>query len=308
MATLIILNPHAGGGRARRLWSTVEPLLWQALGDLVIAITDRPEEVAAHLDQAIERGLDRVVVVGGDGSNHVVVNRLADLALHQPELRLPAFGSLPIGTGRDWARTVGIPLNAPEAVTWLRGARPAPVDMGRLTYGEETVYFLNVASAGIGGEIDANVNAIQRRRPWTFLAQTIRALMDYAPKPIQVYLDGELWYEGTSFITAVANGRSFGHGMQIAPEASINDGLFDVVLAEEMGRLTAIQALPSLYSGTHLQREDIRHARATEVRIESPEGPLDLDLDGEYNIGQGLVFTMEPALLQMLQQPSPQLE
>lgn len=306
MSTLIILNPHAGGGLARRLWSSVEPLLWEALGDLVIAITDRPEEVAAHLDQAIERELEKVVVVGGDGSNHVVVNRLADLARHQPDLRLPAFGSLPIGTGRDWARTVGIPLKAPEAVQWLRRARPAPVDLGRLTYGGTTVYFLNVASAGIGGEIDARVNAIQIRRPWTFLAQTVRALVSYVPKPIQVFLDGALWYEGTSFITAVANGRSFGHGMKIAPLASIHDGLFDVVLAEEMGRVTALQALPSLYNGTHLQRSDVRHARASEVRINSPEGSLDLDLDGEYNVGQGLTFTIEPALLNMLQLPPQQ--
>ncbi len=305
MATLIILNPHAGGGRAGRLWNRLEPLLWQVLGDLVIAVTQHPEEVAAHLGEAVNLGLERVIVVGGDGTNHVMVNALAELARSHPGAPLPAFGTLPVGTGRDWARTVGIPLRAEEAVRWLATAQAAPVDVGRLTSGSATVYFLNVASAGISGEIDAHVNAIQRRRPWTFLTQTVRALMSYAPRPLRVYLDGQPWYEGTAFVVAVANGRNFGHGMLIAPEAAINDGLFDVILAEGMARTTALRALPSLYNGTHLRRADVHHARAAEVRIEPDEGTLDLDLDGEYDTGQTLEFAIEPGLLPMLQHPAP---
>ncbi|MBN1967119.1 MAG: diacylglycerol kinase family lipid kinase [Anaerolineae bacterium] len=304
MPTLIILNPHAAGGRARRVWSRLEPLLHEALGDIFVAITEHPQEVAARLDEVLDLGLDRVIVIGGDGTNHSVVNALAALAREQPELPLPALGMLPVGTGRDWARTLGIPLAPDEAIQWLAQATPIRTDLGRLTHLSGTEHFLNIASAGISGEIDRMVNDIRRRRPWTFYTQTVRALLNYQPRPLRVFLDNALWYEGKAFAVAIANGRYFGHGMYFAPEAQIDDGLFDVVLVEAMGRIEAVRALSTLYDGSHLLREDVHHARATVVRIESPGGPLDLDLDGEYSTGHGLTFAVEPGLIHVLRQPS----
>ncbi len=304
MSTLIIVNPHAGNGRAGRLWSRIEPLLWEALGDLVIAVTQRPEEVAKRLRESIDMGLKRVITVGGDGTNHVIINALADLAERQPGLPLPVLGSLPIGTGRDWARTVGVPFDPEDAVRWLAMAQPRPVDLGHLAHSKGAFHFLNIASAGIGGEVDARVNAIRRRRSWTFLVQTVGALLRYRPRFVRVMLNGETWYEGTAFIVVVANGRSFGHGMYVAPDAQIDDGLFDVVVVEGMSPLEAIPALPSLYKGTHLLRSDVHHTRAADVRIESPRGPLDLDLDGEYSLAEDLHFTVRPGLLQILSHPT----
>jgi len=300
VSALVILNPHAGGGRAGRLWHRIEPLLWEVLGDPVIAITQRPAEVAAHLDDAMRLGFDRVITIGGDGTNHVIINALAALAEQGTAMPLPVLGILPIGTGRDWARALGIPLKPEQAVQWLAEAQPQPVDVGRLACEGSTTHFLNIASSGISGEIAANVNAIQHRRPWTFFSQTVQALLHYQPRPMRVLLDGELWYEGRSFVVVVANGRYFGHGMLVAPEASIDDGLFDVVLVEGMHRLAALQALPTIYNGTHLLRDDVHHARAADVRIESATGPLDLELDGEYDRCNTLRFSVVSGLVQML--------
>jgi len=83
MKTLIILNPHAGSGRAGRLWSKIEPLLWQELGELVVAVTQRPEEIAPHLESARAAGLTRVIAIGGDGTNHSLVNELVRLNQRQ---------------------------------------------------------------------------------------------------------------------------------------------------------------------------------------------------------------------------------
>ena len=83
--TLIILNPHAGSGRAGRVWKELEPLLWEQLGELVVAVTQRTEEVAEHLDKAHASGLTRVISIGGDGTNHTLVNALADLNERYPD-------------------------------------------------------------------------------------------------------------------------------------------------------------------------------------------------------------------------------
>ncbi len=298
--TLIILNPHAGGGRAGRLWSEIEPLLWQELGELLIAVTEYPEDVAEHLDKAQEVGITRVVAIGGDGTNHAIINAIQTLASQNPTAPPMTFAQLPIGTGQDFARTVNIPTNPRDAVQWIAHAHPMPIDLGVLEHNGETCHFINIASAGIGGEVDRRVNAVRRRRPWTFKLATIKSLLTYRPRHMRVQLDGETWYDDKAWIAVVANGCVFGHGMVIAPHAKIDDGLFDVVLVENASRLQAILALNTVYSGKHLLREDVHYQRASEVIIESHDGALALDLDGEYAVGENLHFAVKPGALQML--------
>src|SRR3989442_860458 len=95
MTTLIILNPHAGSGRAGKLWTEIEPLLWRELGELVVAVTQRPEDVAEHLDKARAAGLTRVIAIGGDGTNHALINSLIKLNREHPEGPQMTFGNLP---------------------------------------------------------------------------------------------------------------------------------------------------------------------------------------------------------------------
>src|SRR6185369_17481557 len=106
--TLIVLNPHAGSGRAGRVWKELEPILWDKLGELVVAVTQNPDEVAPHLERAYASGLTRVISIGGDGTNHALVNALADLNERNPNGAQMVYGNLPIGSGRDWARFKGI--------------------------------------------------------------------------------------------------------------------------------------------------------------------------------------------------------
>jgi YegS/Rv2252/BmrU family lipid kinase len=300
MSTLIILNPHAGGGRAGRLWGKIEPLLWEQLGKLVVAVTQRPEEVAGHLDKARAAGLTRVIAIGGDGTNHALVNELVRLNRENPGEPPMTFGSLPVGTGRDWARTVGIPFSPSAAVQWIKAAHPVPLDLGRLASDGQERHFLNIASAGIGGVIANRVNRIATRRPWTFYKATVETLLNYRPQRMSVRLDGEVWYDGPAYIVAVANGQMFGHGMRIAPNAAYDDGLFDVVLVEGMPRLRILSALNTVYSGTHLKRSDVHCKRARVVEVESHEGALGLELDGESAAGRHMRFEVMPQALSVL--------
>lgn len=298
--TLIILNPYAGSGRAGRVWTELEPLLWKQLGELVVAITRRPEEVAQHLDKAYATGLTRVISIGGDGTNFTLVNALARLNESHPDGPRMVYGNLPIGSGRDWARFKRIPLDIHKAAQWIASAQPQPTDLGLLTDSEQRTYFLNIASAGLSGEVNQRVNNTPVRRPWTFLKATVLGILGHQPQAMQVTLDGQHWYEGKAYLVAVANGSTFGHGMRIAPNAQSNDGVFDVVLVKGVSRPTILRALYRVYDASHLTHPAVQHAQACEVQIKGLDGRVGLDLDGEHASGQDMTFSMRPGLLHML--------
>ena len=299
--TLIVLNPHAGGGRAGRLWREVEPLLWENLGELIIAVTQRPDEVALHLDKAHAVGVTRVISIGGDGTNHALINALAEMNERSPGSEPMVYGNLPIGTGRDWARGQGIPYdNLKEAAAWIAQAQPKPTDIGKLTHEQGHEYFLNIASAGLGGAVAQRINRLKTRRPWSFMTTTIQTLLAHEPEPMEITLDGNPWYDGRAYALAVANGTTFGHGMKIAPNATVNDGLFDIVLIEGVSRLRILAAFGQVYQGTHLSHPAVRSARAAEVQIRSGKGALGLELDGEPASARELTFTVQPGLVKIL--------
>ncbi len=309
MSTLIIVNPNAAGGKAEAIFENLRNRLREALGELIVAVTRTAEELASHIEAAASAGADRLIAVGGDGTNHGVVNAL--FTRSQRTRVSMAFGSLPVGTGSDWARALGVPADLEAAVDWLARAQPTACDLGKVEYSDSrqegrrtSRVFLNIASAGVSGEVDARVNRARRRSSVTFLRATVTTLLGYRPQRIFIDCDGERFYEGLSYLLAVANGRYFGRGMWIAPYALINDGLFDVVLVEGMPRLRILLALQSVFSGRHLSRKDVHSVRAAAVQVHSEEGPLSLDLDGEEACGQDIKFTVLRGALTILLHPA----
>jgi YegS/Rv2252/BmrU family lipid kinase len=304
MNTLLILNPHSGGGRAGKIFRHIEEGLTRTLGDFLVAITHDPEAVARYLDLVEQVGVDRIIALGGDGTNFAILNELAK----RPDEGL-VFGTVPMGTGRDWARSLGIPVDPFAAERWLGTVVPTTCDLGKVEYrdartGEDTSkIFLNVASTGISRDVINRVNRAHKRTATTFLASTLKSLINYRAQRIVVECDGKHFFEGPSLMLAVANGRSFGRGMWIAPNALLDDGLFDVVVIEAMTRTRAMAALPSLYAGTHLKRPDVHATQARIVTIRSEDGPIDLDLDGEEAIGEKVTFTLMPGALKVLLNP-----
>lgn len=309
MLTLIIVNPIAAGGKAEAIFESVKGRLKEALGELIVAVSRRPEDLAGHIDAAAAVGAERLIAIGGDGTNHAVVNALFNRSRRAPVSM--AFGSLPVGTGSDWARALGVPADLEVAVDWLARAQPTACDLGGVEYSDPRQggrrtgrFFLNIASAGVSGEVDARVNRARRRTPATFLRATVATLLKYRPQPVVADCDGGRFYKGSSYLLAVANGRCFGRGMWIAPNALIDDGLLDVVLVEGMARLRILLALKTVFSGRHLGRKDVHCTRAGSVKVHSEDGPLSLDLDGEEACGQDVEFTVLPGALKILLHPS----
>lgn len=306
---LVVVNPSACGSKAEAVFSSIRPRLEEALGELIVAMSRQPADLPHHIQAGAAAGADRLIAVGGDGTNHAVVNALFQLPEASRD-RL-AFGSLPVGTGSDWARALGVPLEAAAAVEWLARAHPVACDVGMAEYSspqeeERWVrrFFLNIASTGVSGEVDRRVNRARRRSSATFLRATIATLLKYRPQQVTVDCDDQRFYEGPCYLLAVANGRFFGRGMWVAPHALINDGLFDVILVEGMPRRRILFALKTVYSGTHLNRSDVHSIRACSVQVVSEEGPLSLDFEGEEAVGQSIRFQVLPAALRVLIHPA----
>lgn len=280
-----VVNPRSDGGRTGSAWPRVEARLRRELGDLRVAFTAAGGEAAPIARRALEGGHELVVAVGGDGTINEVVNGFFEGG--RPVTPGAALGILQRGTGGDFRRTLGLEGTLDGYVRALVGGSVRRVDVGRLTFvdhqgRERERYFLNIASFGVGGVFDQYLNRSRRVLAGRFATTWagLRAAASYRNQPVRLCLDGGAPREVRVHNVAVANGRYYGGAMQVAPQAQLDDGLFDVVVLGDL-RLSQIPDLARrIYAGTHLGMRQVEHARARRVQAESDEVVL-LDVDGE---------------------------
>lgn len=296
--TLVLVNPAAGGGRAWGVWERLRERLPGAKSLPV----ERPPDPAATLEavrQAAAEGYERLVVLGGDGTLHLVATALLAAGLGQ---RL-SLGVVPAGTGSDLARSLRIPRRLPAALTLALEGEAVPLDAGRCVGERASFHFINESSAGVAGLVDESVNAMPRRGATAFLAATVRALRRFRPVPMRLEVDGERWYEGPTFLVTVANGTSFGKGMRIAPQARWDDGWFDVVVVGDVRGAELLLRLPQVYLGTHLTARPVRVRRAKVVHLEPLAPAPPFDVDGETYPSGRATFKLLPAALRVVAGP-----
>lgn len=294
-----ILNPAAGGGRALRLEPSIEAFLRERGLAARITRTEAPGHAADLAAEAAAAGASTLVAVGGDGTVHEVVNGLlgGDVgrspALGQPRERLPELAVVPAGTGNDFARTLGIPRAADRALPVLADGRSRRVDVGRV--GRR--YFVNIAGVGFDAEVAADVNRRPKRLPGflPYVLGVFRILARYQPTPVRFRLDG-VAHAGPILLLAVGNARFYGGGMMLCPDASVDDGVFDVCVGGDVGKLETLRLLVKVFKGAHVGHPRVTMYRARTVEVESAT-PLYVHADGEV-IGQvPVAFTCLPGAL-----------
>jgi YegS/Rv2252/BmrU family lipid kinase len=246
-----------------------------------------------------------VVAAGGDGTIHEVANGFFEsgLAIHTST----RLGILPMGTGGDFRRTFSIPLDPAAAARVLQAGRTRRIDAGKVTCAlvsgaRHTRIFVNIADAGVGGDVVNRVNRSTKRLggELTFKLAVIRSLLAWTNKPMRVLVDGEL-VEDVCQSVVVANCRFFGSGMQMAPMAVPDDGELDVIVIGDVGRFYSISKLQAIRSGRHLRDGDPRlHVlRGRSVQVESPQEVL-LDVDGEQPGMLPATFEVMPGSIELI--------
>lgn len=297
---LVVVNRQAGTGAALRQWPRIEPILREALGELQIMRTASVAEMAPQVQAAWEEGSRRVIAVGGDGTVHHLLETLVPLAHRDADGPPLELGILPGGTGNAWARSHGLPLSLTKAARQLVGARPTPVDLPEVTLDGRRRYFLSISSAGVSGEV-AQKSDVPAKRPWSYAQNAVGTLLQRRPLPMRIEVDGELWVDGEHWMLAVANCNSFGSGMRIAPDARVDDGLFDIVLIEGASRREVLLAFPRVYFGAHVNHPRVHIRRGSEVRVSGQR--LGLETDGVPGQADELRYALQPGGLQVLVNP-----
>lgn len=288
MKTLFLVNPKAGRGSALRVWQRIEPLVPRERG-VEVVIPDSLAATRKAAADAVKAGVERVVVVGGDGTLLAV----ADELVHSDT----GVGIVGAGTGNDFVRDYILPRRPEEALAVALGRQTQRVDVGQASGGR---HFLNAAGIGFDGEVAAKASTYPSGLGGTlpYLMGAITTLLHYRPVEVRVTVDGEPRYEGTSTMIAVANGRYYGGGMQIAPSARRDDGLIDVCLAEGMGPLQLLNLLPRVYGGGHVRSPRVHLLRGEHVRVEV-SAPVRAHVDGEPLLYESLVFQARPRALRV---------
>jgi YegS/Rv2252/BmrU family lipid kinase len=287
--TVLVVNPSAQNGQLGRRWSELAADLRRELGTFEVAMTKAPGDATRLSREALESGAGAVVAVGGDGTINEVVNGFFDD--DRPVAPDALLGMLPFGTGGDFRKAVPLPRDTREAARILARRRSRTIDVGHLelTGADRRPVrriFINIASFGMSGLVDEYVNKASKRLGGrlSFMLATARAGLSYQNQRVRMVFDGDesAPVDVTVNTVAVANGRYFGGGMFVAPQAELDDGQFDVVALGDMGKLDFLRHGRKIYTGTHLGLDKVSQRRARVVRAEPVGGDrVRLDVDGE---------------------------
>ena len=281
----LVVNPRSAGGGTGRRWESIESRVRGVLGDVSVGMTAGPMDAVRLTREALRAGHRTVLAVGGDGTINEVVNGFFD------DEGLPiapgaSLGLLPAGTGGDFRRTVAVPLELDATLSALASAKPRLIDVGRVRFvghdGRPTMrHFINVTSFGISGAVADRVNASSKRLGrLSFTLGSLQALAGWSDVDVRVSVDDGPAQTLAVTCLAAANGRFFGGGMMVAPDARLDDGLLHVTVWAGYGLGTFIFRQPGIYSGAHLGWSGTRSMVARSLRLESDARVL-VDVDGE---------------------------
>lgn len=300
---LIIVNPTSAGGATGRAWPGMVSELSTHFGAFTCAFTKARGDARRLSEQGAREGRRLIVGCGGDGTISDVANGILDSGADAE------LGILPSGTGGDFQKSLKIPARMADAARVLGAERTARMDVGRVTYrnhlgATETRYFLGVASFGMSGEVIRRVK--ESDAGWmsgkaAFAIAMLQTTLKSESATVLVQLDGQPERRLTVANFCIANGRYFGGGMKIAPEAKLNDGKFDIVSIGDLGALKILTNAHQLYLGTHLGMRQVHHALAKRVivRPARKDEKIAIEVDGELPGHLPATFEILPQALRV---------
>lgn len=286
----LVVNPASAAGRTGRHLDAITRAVQGAVGDFELHFTRRRGDAVGLAREAARAGASLVVAVGGDGTASEVVDGLVGDAQGGDGgcCRTP-FGLIPRGTGGDFRRSLGLPADLQAAAALLARGRERAIDLGRVEFvrgdGAPAVrHFANVASLGVSGRIVERAERLPKALGGrlTFTLASLRGLVGWRDQRVRWRLDGGPWREEPVTALAVCNGRYFGGGMMVAPDARLDDGLLDVTVWRGFGLGDFALKQGMLFDGTHVRLPNTETLRGRVLEAEPVgDAPVLLEVDGE---------------------------
>lgn len=296
---LVIVNPRSRAGRGARDWPAAAAALRAHFGPFQCRFTERPGHAATLAREASSSGRRLVLAFGGDGTLSEVGRGI--LASGQPS----ALGILPHGTGGDLARTLAVPTRAADAARAIRKGRVVAIDVGRVRFADgRERFFLNSASFGLSAEVAARLNRAHQSAANAagYARQTIEAALRFEAPTVELQAASRQRRRLTVTTVSLHNGRFFGGGMQMAPGASVTDGVLDAVIVKKLPLARLLARAPLLYWGAHLHLDEVEHGsvRSLDAWPAAPGGLVPLEIDGETGFALPARFEVVPRALRIV--------
>ena len=286
MKLLLVFNPGASSGRALGRLTAIERAFAEHNIQHELVMTESPGHAIQIVSKATLSAYDGLISAGGDGTLFEVLNGLYE---HNKQAHIP-LGVIPIGTGNAFSRDLGLrPGDWQGAVNLIAQGNVRQVDVARVDTGSERFYFLNII--GMGFAVDAGLTAV-RFKPLGRVAYTLGTLwqtLKLASYPLRIQLDGQVIEQDNVFVE-ISNTRYTGTSFLMAPSAKMDDGLLDVILLRRLSRLRLLRLFPSIYSGRHVNYEEVTVRKAKVIRLLRPR-QLPLAVDGEFRGESPAVIT-----------------
>jgi YegS/Rv2252/BmrU family lipid kinase len=300
MSVLVILNPWAGRGRGAKARNLVVRALKDSGVRYDLVETTGPGHAIGLTREAVGNGVTKVIAASGDGTIHEVVNALVQLPPAEDGATPAAVGCIPLGTGNDYAKLVGVYRLPPEvAAARMLHARSELFDVGKV-HGE---YFDNLFGIGFDAEVVRNSNKIRRLRGLAvYIAAIYRTFITFRAPRLEI-VSAEHSESGPMMMVSVNIGVCGGGGFYLTPQADPTDGKLDMCIIRKVGLPMFLRAVPRVMKGTHAQLDEVTLTQTTKVTVRSLDGrPLAMQLDGELrepNVTE-LEITIVPRRLRAL--------
>jgi diacylglycerol kinase (ATP) len=265
MGIVLIVNPHAGGGRGRRVLDASRSLFERSGRPVVIHVCRDGTEPTAAARRSVDDGAELVVAVGGDGHAAAVATGLIGSAT--------PLAVLPAGSANDYARALGMPTRDPAAaVAAILAGRIERVDVVRADTAAGTRYFLNVGGTGFDAAVVRRAERIRvLRGVGRYTIAVLRELATFRAADVTITLDGVERTTGAMMI-AVANGSAYGGGMRVAPGARLDSGVLELCVVGRVSKAGFVRAFPLVFRGRHVGHPAVTMLRGREVTIVGARG------------------------------------
>ena len=301
--TFFVVNPVAGGGKAKDAWKEILAVLIKSHDNFSWQYTKCNGSAIVQVMNALDEGYELIVAVGGDGTLNEAVNGfIKDGKLYKENTALAFW---PLGSGCDMARTI-FPDKEPQTLLdMLQFGEVKMVDIGGCTYSSENkmqgfCYYLNSFDTGLGANTVAAVNKSKKRLGGkiSFLLSALRCIISYRNIPMRITADGQ-HFDGEYVMIAIGNNKYAGGGMMLTPKAVIDDGRLDMLMVKKVNKLYLLWVTTKVYSGAHLKLDLVSYHSVQDVSIET-DIPMLIECDGE-NVGYTSVnVTVLPQALPLL--------
>jgi diacylglycerol kinase (ATP) len=256
----VVINPVSGQGQGTTVGTYVAGFLNQHKVDFTIVTGNSSVAITDHLKTFIDKNptCAGVIAVGGDGLMHIILQSVVPSQI--------PFALIPAGTGNDFVRTLGWDLEAVDVLlNRIITTKPSPIDLG-LVDGE---WFGAILSTGFDSIVNEKANTMQwPKGPMKYNAAIAIELPRFKPRHYEITLDDRT-ISTEAMLIAVANGRSYGGGMLVCPNAKLNDGLFDVMVLHPVSKIEFMKVFPRVFAGTHVSHPAVEIVRSKNVTIES---------------------------------------